>query len=295
VRTLPLVPKSVVRYFSRRYIAGEALDDAVGVVRTLNEKNCMATMDVLGESVADRDLARRMLGESRQVLDVIRGEGLDSNLSIKLTQIGLDIDFDFSLGNVRELANHAGTLDNFIRIDMEDSSTTDKTLEIYRTVRGEFQNIGVAVQSYLRRTVADVEQLVGERHSNFRVCKGIYVEPEKIAYQTRREINESFLRIVEIIFESGSYAGIATHDEELVSGSYRLIEKYGLSPEQYEFQMLLGVRPELRDRILHNGHRMRIYVPFGKQWYRYSVRRLKENPKMAGAIFKSIFSRKDGT
>jgi proline dehydrogenase len=293
VITLPLVPKPVVRYFSKRYIAGEFLPEAVHAVRELNQKGFMATMDVLGESVSIKDLAADMTGECKEVLSKIKQENLDSNLSIKLTQLGLDIDYDFTLNNVREIVEHARSLNNFVRIDMEDSSATDRTLEIYKSLRKDYPNVGVALQSYLRRTEKDLIELVKEP-SNFRMCKGIYVEPEKIAFKKREEINKSFLRLIEIIFESGSYVGIATHDDELIAGSYRLIEKYNLKPDQYEFQMLLGVRHELRDRILREGHRMRIYVPFGTYWYQYSVRRLKENPKMAGTIFKAIISRRNG-
>ncbi len=293
VKTLPLVPKPVVRYFSKRYIAGEHLPEAVKAVHELNQKGFMATMDVLGESVTEKELAANMKDECKSVLTKITEEKLDSNLSIKLTQLGLDIDYEFTLKNVREIVEHARELNNFVRIDMEDSPTTDKTFDIYKTLRKELPNVGVAVQSYLRRTEKDVQELVKEP-SNFRVCKGIYVEPEKIAFKKRDEINQCLLRLIEIIFEAGSYVGIATHDDELIEGSYRLIEKYDMKPEQYEFQMLLGVRPELRNQILREGHRMRIYVPFGTFWYQYSVRRLKENPKMAGTIFKAILSRKNG-
>ncbi len=292
VKTLPLVPKPIVRYFSKRYIAGEHLFDAVRVVRDLNERKFIATMDVLGESVTEKDLASNMLGECKEVLDIITSEKLDSNLSIKLTQLGLEIDYDFTLKNVREIVEHAQSLDNFVRIDMEDSSTTDQTIDIYKTLRQEFPNVGLAVQSYLRRTVDDVGELLKEK-SNFRVCKGIYIEPEKIAYKTRKEINDSFMKLIEMIFEAGSYVGIATHDDDLITRSYELIEKYDMKPDQYEFQVLLGVRPELRDQILRDGHRMRIYVPFGTHWYQYSVRRLKENPKMAGMVFKAILTRKN--
>ncbi len=292
VKTLPLVPKPIVRYFSKRYIAGEHLFDAVRAVRDLNERKFIATMDVLGESVTEKDLASNMLGECKEVLDIITSEKLDSNLSIKLTQLGLEIDYDFTLKNVREIVEHAQSLDNFVRIDMEDSSTTDQTIDIYKTLRQEFPNVGLAVQSYLRRTVDDVGELLKEK-SNFRVCKGIYIEPEKIAYKTRKEINDSFMKLIEMIFEAGSYVGIATHDDDLITRSYELIEKYDMKPDQYEFQVLLGVRPELRDQILRDGHRMRIYVPFGTHWYQYSVRRLKENPKMAGMVFKAILTRKN--
>jgi proline dehydrogenase len=292
VKTIPLVPKPIVRYFSKRYIAGDKLSDAVRVVRDLNQRGFMATMDVLGESVSERPLARQMRQECENVLTTITSETLDSNLSIKLTQLGLDIDYDFTLENVRTLVQHAAKQNNFVRIDMEDSSTTDRTIDIYTTLRKDHDSVGLAVQSYLRRTVKDVEALV-KQHANFRLCKGIYIEPEQIAFKTRKEINDSFLKLVEIMFEAGSYVGIATHDDELIDGSYRLIEKYAMKPDQYEFQMLLGVRPELRDRILRDGHRLRVYVPYGTQWYRYSVRRLKENPKMAVTIFKAILSRRN--
>lgn len=292
VKTLPLVPKPIVRYFSKRYIAGEHLPEALRVVRELNEKKFIATMDVLGESVTERNLATNMLGECKEVLNTITEEKLDSNLSIKLTQLGLDIDYDFTLNNVREIVEKARSLDNFVRIDMEDSKTTDRTIDIYKTLRQEYPNVGLAVQSYLRRTVDDVGELLKEK-SNFRVCKGIYIEPEKIAYKSRKEVNDSFVKLIEMIFEADSYVGIATHDDDLITESYRLIEKYDKKPDQYEFQVLLGVRPELRDQILQDGHRMRIYVPFGTHWYQYSIRRLQENPKMAGMVFKSFFTRRN--
>jgi proline dehydrogenase len=289
VKTLPLVPKPVVKYFSKRYIAGDRLEDAVKTVAALNAGGMMCTMDVLGESVAERELAAAMRNDCLGVIDTITARKLDSNLSIKLTQLGLDIEYEFTLANVRELVQHARKVNNFVRIDMEDSGTTDRTFDIYKTLRTEFQNVGVAVQSYLKRTVRDVTDLVKE-HSNFRLCKGIYVESESIAFKTRDEINRNFMRALEVMFEARSYVGIATHDDRLITESFKLIEKYDLKPHEYEFQMLLGVRHELRDRIRKDGHKMRIYVPFGSHWYKYSVRRLKENPKMAGTIFKAIFS-----
>jgi proline dehydrogenase len=293
VKTLPLVPKPVVKYFSKRYIAGDQLSEAVHVVANLNKIGLMGTMDVLGESVTDRDLAIEMRNDCQGVIDAITHAELDSNLSIKLTQLGLDIDYDFTLVNVRELVQYAHAANNFVRIDMEDSQTTDKTYNIYKALRSEFPNVGVAVQSYLKRTVNDITELVKEL-SNFRLCKGIYIEPEEIAFKTGDEINRNFLRALEVMFEAGSYVGIATHDDWLITESYKLIEKYNLKPHEYEFQMLLGVRHELRNRIKRDGHRMRIYVPFGTYWYKYSVRRLKENPKMAGTIFKAIFSPGNG-
>jgi proline dehydrogenase len=292
VNTLPAVPKPVVRRFSSRYIAGDTLDDAVQVTRELNQKGCMVTLDVLGEHVTRRGEAEQATREYLQALEAIAREKLDSNISIKLTQFGLKLDFDFCLQNVTKLVQRAKELKNFVRIDMEDTSCTTDTLRVYDLLRKEFNNVGVVVQAYLRRTLIDVRDLMKNgAPANFRICKGIYIEPRELAYKDHDLINNNFTRVLDEMLRQKAYVGIATHDERLVWDALRLIDELRLPKTAYEFQMLLGVDEQLRDIILAGGHRLRVYVPFGKEWYAYSVRRLKENPQIAGHVIKNFFKR----
>ena len=291
VKTLPAVPKAVVRRFSSRYIAGDTLEDAVRVTRELNRRGCMATLDVLGEHLTKREEAEVATTEYLQVLDAIAREKLDSNISIKLTQFGLKLDFEFCLTNVRKLLQRAKELANFVRLDMEDSTCTTDTLRAYDLLRREFNQVGVVIQAHLRRSLQDARRLTQNSvPSNFRLCKGIYIEPRELAYQAPDLINNNFALLLNEMLRNQAYVGIATHDERLVWQAMRIIDELKLPKSAYEFQMLLGVDEQLRDIILSAGHRLRIYVPFGKQWYEYSVRRLKENPQIARYVIKNIFS-----
>jgi proline dehydrogenase len=192
---------------------------------------------------------------------------------------------------MKEIVRRATDVNNFIRIDMEDSSCTDNTLWVYRELRKEFSNVGIVLQAYLRRTMNDTQSLIKDGLKNFRLCKGIYIEAETIAYKSKSEINQNFINVLEHMLREKSYVGIATHDSELVDAAYRMISEMKLQKNEYEFQMLLGVRPELRSKILRDGHRLRVYVPFGKHWSQYSIRRFKENPQVAGYVLKALFSR----
>lgn len=291
-QTLPVVPKSIVRKVSARYIAGETLDDAVRTVRGLNRAGMMATLDVLGEFVSTEADARRAGEEYIEALRVIDGQKLDTNVSMKLTQMGLKIDVDLCFEITREVVVEAERLGNFVRIDMEDSSCTDDTLEVYRQlVALHPRTVGCAVQSYLKRTADDVGKLSDAR-ANVRLCKGIYIEPPHLAFKDPAEVNASYMQLLGDLLRGGSYAGIATHDEELVKAAYELIEELGLEVGAYEFQMLLGVQETLRRSILDRGHRLRVYVPFGSHWYAYSLRRLKENPQIAGHVIKGFLNGK---
>lgn len=290
-RTLPYIPKSIVGQVSKRYIAGTTLQDAVRVVQDLNARGMMATLDLLGEDIHDVAEAVATKDEWLKIVRAIHDQKLDSNVSLKLSQLGLRIDGDLCYNNVRAIVQAAREVGNFVRIDMEDSSTTDGTLELYRRLREEgFDNVGVVIQAYLRRSESDVRALV-KMKANFRICKGIYIEPEEIAYRDREEVRRNFVMLLRIIMESGCYVGIATHDEYVIEKAYELVHKLGLAKDRYEFQMLLGVREGLRDSIVRQGHRLRVYVPFGEKWYAYSVRRLKENPQIAGYILKAMFMR----
>ena len=284
VRVLPAVPRPVVRTLSQRYIAGPSLDDAVEVVRSLNDEAKMATIDVLGEEITRREEATALLAEYEDVLETVGREALDSNISVKLTGLGLNLDHDFCRENIAELVREAGIRSSFVRIDMEDSSTTSETLALYRDLREEgLDNVGVVLQAYMKRTLADIAGLADLR-PNVRVCKGIYVEPPEVAFQEFETVRLNFVEAVGALMEAGSYVAVATHDDWVIGEALALIEERGLRPDEYEFQMLLGVRPELGDELVREGHRLRIYVPFGRQWYEYSLRRLQENPKIAGYV-----------
>jgi proline dehydrogenase len=284
VRVLPAVPRPVVKKLSQRYIAGPDLADACRAVAGLNLDGKMATIDVLGEEITGRDEASALLAEYEDVFETIELEGLDSNVSVKLTGLGLNLDRDFCLENMATLVRDAAQRENFVRIDMEDSSTTSDTLEIYRRLRAQgLDNVGVVLQAYMKRTLMDIASLAPLR-PNVRVCKGIYVEPPDVAYQEFETVQINFVEAVEALLEAGAYVAVATHDDWVIAEVLTLLEERGLAPEEYEFQMLLGVRPELGDELVREGHRLRIYVPFGRQWYEYSLRRLQENPKIAGYI-----------
>ncbi len=282
---LPAIPKGVVRRLSSRYIAGPSLDDAMRVVGRLNAKGKLATVDVLGEEITTPDEARAITGQYHDVLARIDEEGLDANVSVKLTGLGLELDLDLCRETLEAVVIDAAARGNFVRIDMEDSSTTDRALELFRSLHAAgHENVGAVLQSYLRRTSGDLAGL-----DNVRLCKGIYVEPEEIAFHDADEVRANFVRCLETLVHQGAYVGIATHDEHLIGEALRIVRD--LPPERYEFQMLLGVRPDRADELVAAGHRLRVYVPYGTHWYRYSVRRLQENPKMAGYVAADIFGR----
>jgi proline dehydrogenase len=288
VGTLPYVPKPIVAKFAGKYIAGATLNDAMNTVRSLNAMKAMTTVDVLGEDIFTKDQAVESRNGSTAVLTAIAERKLDSNLSIKLTSLGLKMDKQFCLDNTNTIIETARASNNFVRIDMEDRTCTDDTLEIYRTMRSRYEKVGIVIQAYLHRSEKDIRALTAEK-ANVRLCKGIYVEPADVAIKDRKGIQDNYLKLVRILMEGGSYVGIATHDDVLIDGAKRLVEELKLGKDRYEFQMLLGVRDETRKRLIDEGHRLRVYVPFGKDWYAYSVRRLKENPQMAGHVFKAIF------
>jgi proline dehydrogenase len=287
VRLLPAVPKAIVQRLSSRYIAGPTLEDALRVVRALNEEGKLATIDVLGEEISSHDEARAIAGQYHDVLAQIDEQRLDSNISVKLTGLGLELDHELCRDNLEAVVRDAAARGSFVRIDMEDSSTTERTLQLYRALRDAgHTNLGVVLQAYMRRTLDDLPGL-----DNVRLCKGIYVEPHSIAYRDFHEVRANYVRALERLVAQGSYVGIATHDEYLIQEGLRVVREAGLSREQYEFQMLLGVRPERGDELVADGHRLRIYVPYGTDWYEYSLRRLQENPKIAGYVVRDAVGR----
>jgi proline dehydrogenase len=284
VRLLPAVPRPVVRRISSRYIAGPNLDDAVETVRRLNAAGRMGTIDVLGEEITTEAEAEGFVSGYRGVLDAIEHEGLDANVSVKPTALGLELNTELCARNLEVVVAHAAELGTFVRIDMEDASTTAATLAIYRRLREAGRdNVGIVFQSRLRRTLEDVRALA-ELRPNVRLCKGIYVEPPEIAFQGYDEVRASFVEALGLLLHAGSYVGIATHDEYLLEQGLRLVGEHGLGREEFELQMLLGVRERRADALVAEGHRLRVYVPFGEQWYAYSMRRLQENPRVARHI-----------
>ena len=257
------------------------------VVGRLNAKGKLATVDVLGEEIVNADEARAIAGQYHDVLARLDEARLDANISIKLSALGLELDLDLCRDNLEAVVVDAAARGRFVRIDMEDSSTTDRTLALHRQLRHEgHENVGVVLQAYLRRTLADITGL-----DNVRICKGIYVEPPDLAYEEFEAVRASYVQCLEALVAQGTYVGIATHDEYLIGEALRVVGEAALPPDRYEFQMLLGVRPDRADELVAAGHRLRVYVPYGTDWYEYSVRRLQENPKIAGYVASDIVKR----
>jgi len=287
VRGLPLVPRAIVGRVARRYVAGETLEDALRTLGELAAEGAMGTLDLLGEEIRERDRALGNVDQYERMLSEITTAGLPANISVKPTALGLKIDEEFCRDNVLRLVEKARDLSSFVRIDMEDVSTTDATLRIHSEIQARVGHVGVVLQAYLRRTLGDIEALprVG---ANVRLCKGIYIEPRRHAYKEFGAVRLNFLRALEKLLERGVYTAIATHDDYLVCGALGLLDKLRVPRERYEFQMLLGVEPELRRILLAEGHRLRVYVPYGKDWYPYSIRRLRENPQIAKHVLRAL-------
>jgi proline dehydrogenase len=291
VRLLPAVPRPVVQKLSQRYIAGPELKDARETVRRLNGQGKLATVDVLGEEISTEEEAAAIVRAYLDVFADIERCGLDSGVSVKLTALGLKLGIDLCRDNLRTVVEDAASRRNFVRIDMEDSSTTDDALRLYRELRAEgHTNLGIVLQAMLRRTLSDIEALA-ELKPSVRLCKGIYIEPPDIAYHDYEAVRASFVRSLDALLDAGCYVGIATHDEWLLREGRRLVAEHRLERDEYEFQMLLGVRPARGDELVAEGHRLRIYVPFGRHWYAYSLRRLQENPRIAGYIAADTLGR----
>ena len=293
---IPYMPKKLVWIFSKRYIAGESIEEGILASKLLNEKKIEVSIDLLGEFINSLDQAEENKNQYLEIIQRFTNENIKCNFSLKPTMFGLLIDKDTCYHFIRELVRSAAQKDKFIRIDMEDSRCVDAELELFDKLRHEFPNhVGIVLQAYLRRTHSDLHSLNNINSEqylvNIRLCKGIYIEPEKIAYKDYNKIREHFLNNLEYMFHNNFYAAIATHDKYLVENALKLIEKYNVPKNRYEFQMLYGVTPELRQSIIEAGHLMRVYVPFGKHWFNYSTRRLKENPKIAQHIIKALFIR----
>ena len=285
--SVPAIPRPVVRRIAGRYMAGEELDEAIATICDLNGEGCVATVDVLGESTESERDAAENLDQYKQVVDALDEHDLQSGISVKLTGLGLALDEDLCWRNLEEIVVYTGERGRFVRVDMEDSPYTATTIELVLEMHERHENTGAVIQSYMRRSLKDVTRLAGAGVS-VRLCKGIYDEPREIAYKDFDVVRQNYVLLLEELLRGGSYAGIATHDEYLVWHGLRLIHQMGLSRDRYEFQMLLGVDEELRRILVDAGHKVRVYVPFGKDWYEYSTRRLKENPKIASYVARDV-------
>ena len=294
---LPYMPKKFVWLFSKKYIAGETLDDALKVSKELNQQGILVTLDLLGEFIKNLDQAKENKDAYLNIIESVEKNEIKGSYSIKPTFFGLLIDKEVCYEYLREVISKAASHGNFVRVDMEDSKCTDREIELFRRLKKEFpENVGLVFQAYLKRTLDDIKNLSDLNSENnplnIRLCKGIYVEPADIAYKGYDNINKHFIEQMDYLLKNGFYTAIATHDRPLIDKAYELLEKYKVPKERYEFQMLYGVTPHLRQEVVDKGYNMRVYVPFGKEWFGYSTRRLKENPKMASHIIKALFVKK---
>ena len=293
---LPYMPKKLIWIFSKRYIAGESIEDGLKACRELNKQGIEVTVDLLGEFISTIEQAEENKIKYLEIIDRFTSEGIIGNFSLKPTMFGLLIDKDLCYANIEAVIKKATEKKTFVRIDMEDSQCVDYELDMYRKLQQKYPaHVGLVVQAYLRRTKNDLINL-NSIHSNgtplnFRLCKGIYIEPRHIAFKAYEEVREHYLDDLKYMFDHNMYVGIATHDKYLVDRANELIKERNVDKTKYEYQMLYGVTPELRSSIVKQGHKMRVYVPFGKDWFGYSTRRLKENPKMASHIVKALFFR----
>jgi proline dehydrogenase len=285
--SVPVIPRPIVRRISRRYIAGDTLEEAVATVKDLNRKDCVATIDLLGESTESKADAAQKLKDYKKTVDTLDAHDLASGISVKLTGLGLTLDEELCRANLEEIVLYAGERGRFVRVDMEDSPYTSVTLDMVIGLRERHENIGAVIQAYMRRSLDDVCRLI-EAGVTVRLCKGIYDEPRKIAYKDFDTVRQNYIFLLDELLRGGTYVGIATHDEFLIWHALRLIHQLEIPKSRYEFQMLLGVDEELRGILVGAGHKLRIYVPFGEDWYEYSSRRLKENPKIAGYVAKDV-------
>ena len=283
--------------FARRFVAGETPDEALAAVKALNGKGITASLDLLGESTTNEAEARHAGREYLSLLDKIRERNLDANVSVKLTAMGLDVNEELCVGIMHEVLDRARQHRSFVRIDMEGSAYTERTLALFeqRLYPMYPENVGIVLQSYLYRTQADVERAI-QLKCRVRLCKGAYKEPPSVAYPDKEDVDASYVRCMHQLMLHGNYPGIATHDEKIISEAKRFAKENSIGRERFEFQMLYGVRRDLQERLVAEGYRMRVYVPFGTQWYPYLMRRLAERPAnvafMTGNIIKEMVSRR---
>ena len=290
--SVSFLPRWFIKLFSKSYIAGNEPQEVINTVKNLNAQGFSATIDILGEHINSREKINSITKEYIQLYSYIAKDSVDSNISVKPTHIGLDISKNLAIENFKKLINKASETSNFLRIDMESSKNTDKTFEIYKNLFKNYSRVGVVLQAYLKRSVEDISKLSGPSF-NARICKGIYKEEEDIAYQDPDKIRENFLAMAKLMLEKKSYACFATHDLQLIDDLVKLIQKMDANSNKFEFQVLYGVPMKGKlNELIKLGYKVRVYVPYGPDWYEYSLRRLKENPNIAGYVIKNLFYKK---
>jgi proline dehydrogenase len=273
-----------------RFVAGENIDEVVQYIRAINQEGCSASFDHLNESVGSPDEAEQEVAEYLRILGRIDETGIDSNVSIKLTQFGLGLDPELAYKNARRVVEDAHRRGNFVRVDMEDSPVTQVTIDVFKRLRAEFglKDVGIVLQSYLRRTVADAEELI-KLPARIRICKGAYNEPPEVAFPDKKDVDENYVRVMKLLLSSGTYHGIATHDPKMIDATIDFAAREGIAKDKFEFQMLYGIRRDLQRQLAHDGYNMRVYVPYGKHWYPYFMRRLAERPANIWFVLKNLF------
>jgi proline dehydrogenase len=272
---------------THRFVAGEELVDAVEAIRQLNRRGINASFDHLGESITSEVETRKEVNEYVRVLDSIHESRLDSNVSVKLTQLGLDVSQDLCYANTRTIVGAALRYNNFVRIDMEDSTKTDATLQVFKRLRGEFENVGIVIQAYLFRSWKDTEELL-ELGARIRLCKGAYKEPPSVAFPRKADVDANYIKLTKMLLSSSAYHGIATHDENMIAATIQFAKERNISPDKFEFQMLYGIRRDLQEKLVRDGYRMRVYVPYGRYWYPYFMRRLAERPANVWFVLRNM-------
>ncbi len=277
------------RKLASRFVAGETINSAIAAAKVLNEDGTTVSLDLLGESVSSREETAAARDEVLQILDAISTTAVDGNVSVKLTQLGLDIDRSLCIENMSRILDHAKQLDIFVRIDMESTEYTERTLDIFKELHDTYGNlVGIVIQSYLRRSASDVEMLI-ESGARVRLCKGAYAEPPELAFQDMKDVRSSFVALTKRLVDDGTYPAIATHDDEMVENTLQHVKEQNIPVERFEFQMLYGVRRDLQRKLRSDGYNVRVYVPFGSNWYPYLMRRLAERSSNVGFMARSFF------
>ena len=273
-----------------RFIAGETIDDVIQYIRVINSEGCTASFDHLNEAVTSPSEAAREVAEYLRILARIDETGIDSNASIKLTQFGLGLDPELAYKNARRVVDDAHRRGNFVRVDMEDSAVTQATIDIFKRLRNEFgvDVVGIVLQSYLRRTLADAQQLV-KLPARVRICKGAYNEPPEVAFPDKKDVDDNYVRVMQVLLSSGIYHGVATHDPKMIDATIKFATREGIGKDKFEFQMLYGIRRDLQRQLARDGYNVRVYVPYGKHWYPYFMRRLAERPANIWFVMKNLF------
>jgi proline dehydrogenase len=281
---------SLFKKLTTRFIAGETIDEAIVAIREINARGCSASFDHLNESVNSASETEAEVSEYLNVLAQIDATGIDSNVSIKLTQFGLEIDPELAYRNARRVVEDAARRGNFVRVDMEASNVTQATIDVFKRLRSEFglNDVGIVVQAYLYRTENDVRDLL-KIPARIRLCKGAYNEPPEVAYPEKQKVDENYVRVMQLLLSSGTYHGIATHDPKMIDATIDFAQREGIGKDAFEFQMLYGIRRDLQEKLARDGYGMRVYVPYGKHWYPYFMRRLAERPANIWFVMKNLF------